>query len=48
MQRVTPSIGDAFSPVEEALRENFLPALFQDLVEGAPGRGVTRLPAKQA
>ena len=47
MQRTTPGIGDAFGPVEEALQETFLPDLFQGLGEGAPGRGVTRLPAKQ-
>ena len=34
--------------MEESLQETFLPALFQGLVEGAPGRGVTRLPVKQA
>ena len=43
MHRVTPGIGDNFGPVEEALRETFLPALFQGLVEGTPGRGVTYL-----
>ena len=29
MQRVTPGIGDAFGPVEKALRETFVPALFE-------------------
>ena len=48
MQRVTPGIGDAFRPVEKALWETFLPALFQGLRDGAPGRGFTRLPVKQA
>ena len=48
MQRVTPVIGDAFGPVEKALQETFLPALFEELGEGAPERGVTRLPVKQA
>ena len=43
---VTPGIGDAFGPVEKALRETFLPALFEVLVEGALERGVTRLPVK--
>ena len=28
VQRVTPGIEDAFAPVEKALREQFLPALF--------------------
>ena len=43
-----PGIGDAFVLVEDALQETFLPALFQGLVEGTPGREVTRLPVKQA
>ena len=47
MQRVTPGIGDALGPEEEALRETFLPALFQGLGEGTTGRGVNRLPVKQ-
>ena len=37
MQPFTPCISDAFGPVEEALQENFLLALFQGLREGAPG-----------
>ena len=44
MQRFTPGIGDAFGPEEKAL----VPALFEGLGEGAPERGVTRLPVKQA
>ena len=32
MQRVIPDIRDTFGPVVEALRETFLPALFQVLV----------------
>ena len=48
VQRTTPSIGDAFSLVEEVLQENFLPALFLDLGERTTWRGVTRLPVKQA
>ena len=47
-QRVIPGIGDAFGPLEKALRENFFLALFEGLVEGAPWRGVTHLPVKQA
>ena len=46
MKRVTPIIGVAFGLVEGALRETFLQALFQGLVEGAPGRGVTHLTVK--
>ena len=48
VQRVTPGIGDAFGPVEKALRETFVPALFEGLGDGVPERGVTRLTAKQA
>ena len=48
MQRVTPNIGDAFGPVEQALQDAFIKAIFQGLGEGTPGRGVTRLPVKQA
>ena len=48
IQRVNPGIGDAFVPAEQALWETFLPAIFQGLGEGAPGRGVTHLPMKLA
>ena len=48
MQRVTPGIGDAFGPVETALKETFVPALFEELGDGVPERGVTRPPVKQA
>ena len=48
MQRVTPGVGAAFGPVEEALREVFVPALFRGLTEGLPTRENTRLPVKQA
>ena len=41
MQRVTPGIGDDFGPVEKALRETFVPALFEGLGDGVPERGVT-------
>ena len=41
-------IGDALVPTEKALRETFLPALFEGLGEGAPERRVTRMPVKQA
>ena len=33
VQRVTPGVGDTFGPVEEALREIFVPALFEGLRE---------------
>ena len=47
MQRVTPGGGGSFGPVEKALKETFVPALFEGLQEEVPERGVTRLPVKQ-
>ena len=38
VQRVTPGVGAAFSPVEESLQEVFVPDLFQGLTEGLPTR----------
>ena len=48
MQRVTPGVGADFVPVEEALWEVFLPALFRGLTKGLPTRENTRLLVKQA
>ena len=48
VQQVNPSIRNAFGPAEEALWETFFPSLSQALREGATGRGVTRIPVKQA
>ena len=48
MQRVSSNIGDTFVPVEQALRDAFIVALFQGLVYGTQGRGVPRLHMKQA
>ena len=48
VQRVTSGVGDSFGPVEEAIKETFVPALFEGLQEGVPDRGVTVLPVKQA
>ena len=48
MQRVTPGVGDAFGPVEVALKEIFVPALYQGLQERVPERGIPQLPIKQA
>ena len=48
LQQFTLNIGDAFGPVEQALRDAFFPALFQGLREVTPGRGFTCLPVKQA
>ena len=48
MQRVNPGIGDAFSPVETALKETCVPGLFEGLGNGVPELGVTCLPVKQA
>ena len=47
VQRVTPGVGETFGPVEETLREIFVPALFIGLKEGVPARKNTRLPVKQ-
>ena len=38
VQRVTPGVGAAFGPFEEALREVLVPDLFQGLTEGLPTR----------
>ena len=48
MQRATPGVGDTFGPVEMALKEIFVLALFQGLQEGVPEQGITFLPVKQA
>ena len=48
MQWVTPHIWDAFGPVEVALRDTFMPDLFQGVGERTLGQGVTQLPVKQA
>ena len=45
---MTRGVGDSFGPVETALKETFVTALFEGLCEGVPGQGVTRLPVKQA
>ena len=47
MQRVTPGIGDEFGPVEEEIAKAFLPALFEGVGDGSPGRETTRLQVKQ-
>ena len=47
VQQVTTGIGEAFGPVEKALKETLVPEMFEGLGEGAPERGVTRLPVKQ-
>ena len=48
MQRVTLGIGDVFVPVEEEIAKAFLPALFEGVGDGVPGRAIIRLPVKQA
>ena len=48
VKRVTPEVGEAFGPVEEALREIFFPALFEGLRKGVSYREITRLPVNQA
>ena len=47
MQQVTPGIGDAFRPVETALKKTFVQPLFEGLGKGVLERGVTCLPVKQ-
>ena len=46
MQRVTPNIRDAFGPAKKALRDSFMPELFQGIGEIIPGRGFTQMPVK--
>ena len=47
LQRVVPGLADAFEPVETALREEFLPALFQvDATAAAANRALWALPTK--
>ena len=41
MQRVTLGIGDAFGPVETAMKETFVPELFEGLGDGVLEIGVT-------
>ena len=44
MQRVTPGISNTFGPVEEEIAKAFLPALFEGVGDGAPGREITCFP----
>ena len=46
VQRVTPGIGDALRPVETALKETFMPSMFEGMGDSVPERGVTRLKVK--
>ena len=49
VQRVIPDCGDKFAPVEKAIAESFLPALFGDQIEqGDYRRSLARLPVKFA
>ena len=48
MQWVTPGIGYTFSPVEQTLRDAFVPSLFQSFGEGTPRRVITCLLMKEA
>ena len=47
MQRIMPDIGTAFHPVEDALREAFLPALFKGATFQIPRREVTAMLVNQ-
>ena len=44
---MTPGVGDAFGPVEVALKEIFVPALYQGLRERVTEGGITCLCVKQ-
>ena len=46
VQRVTPGVGNAFRPVETALKGTLVTALLDGISDGVPERGVTRLPVK--
>ena len=48
LQRVTPGQGTAFPKVEDALRDDFIPALFKGAMEALPAQGITCLPCKAA
>ena len=48
VQRVTPDIGTAFQPVEDALRGAFLPALFKGSTSQIPVIEFTGLPVKHS
>ena len=48
MKQFTTNIGDDFGPVEEAIRDSFLPSLFQGVGEGSPGQGLTQISVKQS
>ena len=47
VQRVTPGVGPLFQPVEERVRDQFIPAVFHCKVEEIPDRAITCLPCKQ-
>ena len=47
VQCVTPYIGVAFQVVEDALRDIFLPSLFQEFTTYIPGREITSLMVEQ-
>ena len=48
MQKVTLGVGNYFGTVDKALKETFVPALFEGLQEGVPEQGVTGLPVSHA
>ena len=48
VQYVTLDTGMAFQVVEDELRDNFLPSLFQGSTYQIPGRAITFIPIKQA
>ena len=46
MQRVVPDIAESFAPIEKALAEEFIPALFGG--SDAPSREISQLPVRFA
>ena len=46
LQRVVPDVSAAFQPIENALAEDFIPALFGD--KACPSRDLTQLPVRHA
>ena len=48
MQRVTPCTGPKFQPMEDKMRDMFLPDIFKGSTYQIPGKSVTSLKVKQA
>ena len=48
MQRVIKGVGESFPAIEQEMSQTFLPALFDDVIEGNPRRELACLPIKFA